>query len=191
MVYSNESRHEHSSRFPRRKSFSELGGSGQANTSTIHGGLSVADRRRGGSSKRRIVASSLVRSVGSCGGKGSMRLTWRTGARHVTREASRDCLRKDAAPSRRPRTRYWGRSENWKPRSPGSNANSIKPARSWMCRKKLPGCWASASRTGRTCERCQGTLAAGRGCPGLSCPGRVSRDLLSPNEREDRATAAP
>ena len=65
------------------------------------------------------------------------------------------------------------------------------PIRSWTSREKLPGCWDSASNTGRTADGRPAARIAGRRGAGVPSAGGATGFLLPSSEARSRASAAP
>ena len=63
--------------------------------------------------------------------------------------------------------------------------------RSWTSREKLPGCWDSASNTGRTADGRPAARIAGRRGAGVPSAGGATGFLLPSSEARSRASAAP
>ena len=73
----------------------------------------------------------------------------------------------------------------------GWRRSCTPPIRSWTSREKLPGCWDSASNTGRTADGCPTARIAGRRGAGVPSAGGAAGYLLPSPEARSRASAAP
>ena len=92
-------------------------------------------------------------------------------------------------PSATPSARYCARARgesalDWK-------TSCTPPIRSWTSREKLPGCWDSASNTGRTADGRQAARIAGRRGAGVPSAQGATGFLLPSSEARSRASAAP
>ena len=73
----------------------------------------------------------------------------------------------------------------------GWRRSCTPPIRSWTSREKLPGCWDSASNTGRTADGRPAARIAGRRGAGVPSAGGATGFLLPSSEARSRASAAP